>query len=499
MISTKKEVPRRRDRVSQEKRRILSQHSPIWFSRERISNATERASGESTHAHLPSMEVDSVELEDGTLVELVEDPEDPTRALLAVFKEGVVFFTDHFEHRGKILVPKPRNSEGLADIRLPRGVIPNNSVEELKFHVFNFISYCVHLPDEYRAVLASFALYTWVADRLPTAVYLSVIGLPATGKTTLLELLNLLCRRPLLVSDITPAAAQQTCSRFAPTLLIDENDWHAGAGSRIRRQQLRAGTTRQLLVRRVQQTGHCFGPKVLSSLEPPDDAALNSRCIHIPMVETNKTNLLKPTDPRLRKYGDEFQKHLLQFRFDLYKTVQPAVIPGAEKLRPRARDLLSSLAAPLADDEMWCKFLLEFFLAHEPATQEPLPPAQDATLAALFHLIHLLPGEESITVGSFGETVNNVLRQAGKRFTLQPRKIGSVLTSMGFTSRERTSRGWRIWLDSAARRRIHTLVKAYGNEHLGDPLLRIRLEICEICRELGIVARAESPRKDKSQ
>ena len=84
----------------------------------------------------------------------------------------------------------------------------------------------IDLPDEYAEMLSAFVLYTWVADRLPTAVYLSVVGLPQSGKSTLLELLSLLCRRALLVERYQPGGSVQACSNFGSTLLIDELDWH---------------------------------------------------------------------------------------------------------------------------------------------------------------------------------------------------------------------------------------------------------------------------------
>jgi hypothetical protein len=62
-------------------------------------------------------------------------------------------------------------------------------------NILRFIRCVVDVPDEYAVLLSAFVLYTWVADRLPTAVYLSVIGLSQSGKGTPRELLSLLCRR----------------------------------------------------------------------------------------------------------------------------------------------------------------------------------------------------------------------------------------------------------------------------------------------------------------
>ena len=43
---------------------------------------------------------------------------------------------------------------------------------------------------------------------------------------------------------------------------------------------------------------------------------------------------------------------LLKFRFNSYRSIGPAPLSGAENLRPRSRDLLCSLAAPVRRSRM---------------------------------------------------------------------------------------------------------------------------------------------------
>ena len=51
------------------------------------------------------IETASAELEDGTQIEIVEDPQDPSRTTLAVFKNSQVRFVDRFEFENRILCP----------------------------------------------------------------------------------------------------------------------------------------------------------------------------------------------------------------------------------------------------------------------------------------------------------------------------------------------------------------------------------------------------------
>jgi hypothetical protein len=432
----------------------------------------------------PMQEVNFLVLDNGDMVELVENLDDPTQTLLAICHEGQVRFTNKLDYRNQILVPIQRNSPELADVELPRGVLPYDSVDEAYFWLRDYILKFVRLQYDYVALVTYFIIYTWVADRLPVAVYLSLVGLPGSGKTTLLELLRHLCRRAVMVSDISISATSQICTAISATLLIDENDWDNSRGNLNRRQQLRAGTTQNAFTRRKGFVGRSFGPKVLTALEPPDDPALNRRCIQIPMLEANDCNLLKPSDPKWFPEMAEFQMKMLRLRFDLYSQIKPAVIPGAEKLRPGTRDLLTSLAAPFFQNPDVGRHLLSILsVIHDPQTREPLPMSQNAVVAALFYITHYRETKDFTTVGHVSEFVNWTLVEARERARLQPRKVGALLSSLGFFERVRTNRGLGIALNIQVRKRIHFLIKNFGNPYVDKWILTLGTKECEMCAE----------------
>ena len=435
-------------------------------------------------APLATTQIDFTELEDGSLVELIEDPDNPARTLLVVCKDGDIRYVDKLEYRGQVLVPLQRKDGILRCVRLPRGTKSYKSVESLLREVEFVLSLSVVLPDVIVAVLANFVLSTWLVDRLPVAPYVALAGLPQSGKTTLLKVLGLVCRRPLLTADISSAAFYQACAQLMPTLLIDETGTHGS--NRALRHLLRMGTTRDVVAMRKNQSFHTYGAKVICWLEPPDDPALNSRCILIPMTEANNPNLVKPTDPGLEQVAVELRKALLQFRLDNYRTVQPPRIQGAEVLRPRVRDLLDCLAAPCANDVGRCQFLLRFFKFHNAVTQEPLSPPQNAVLNALFVAVHQRanPDAKDLHISELTGWVNDLLKEAGERFHLQPRKVGAVLTSFGFSYRQRTKKGWIVCLTRSDQERVHELARCYGIDRLNDRHLRISPKECPICREM---------------
>lgn len=439
-----------------------------------------------THAQAGIVETQFAELADGTLVELVEDPADANRTLLAVCKGATVEYLDQFKDGDRILKPSPRTNEVLKPIRLPRGVSPYGSAKALLKVLEGLISRCIEIDPRYIPVLADFVLSTWFVDRLSVAPYLSVVGLPQSGKTTLLKLLSLLCRRSLLISDITSASFYTACAQFMPTILIDE----AGTfrNNRQLRHILRTGTTRDVVAVRANHTFHAYGAKVLSWLEPPDDSALNSRCILIPMFETTQTNLSQPNDPEVERAATALQAQLLQYRLENYSKVGPAPLKGDEGLRPRSRDLLWALSAASLQDPARSQTLLEFFNSGNAVPLEPLTSEQNAVVLTLFAFIHAGENVLSLRTSDLTRNVNHCLRLSGEKMSLAPRKVGAVLTSLGFSNRTRGNSGWCVYFNQGDIKKIHQLAENYGIDRASQRLIESLIgrkfspEKCALCQ-----------------
>jgi hypothetical protein len=422
-------------------------------------------------------------MKDGTLVELVEDGQNPVRRCFAIWKDGEVRFSDRLEQDGQVFVPTAKDSKMLGCIRLPRGVEPYGSATKLATGLESLISQCIGLDERYLPVLVNFVLSTWFVDRFLVAPYLSVVGLPQSGKTTLLRLLSLVCRRSLLLADISSASFYRACARFMATILIDETG--TVGNNRVLRHMLRSGTTRDVLAVRTDGHLHSYGAKVISWLELPDDPALNSRCILLPMFESKSTTLLGTDDPRIRERAAHLQAQLLRFRLENFKMLQPVAVPGDEVLRPRSRDLLRTLAAATAQNVVRCQVLREFFESGHAAPSEPLNPEQNAVLHFLFAVVHAREKYQNVWISELTQKVNDILKGGGEKMQLLPRKTGSVLTSMGFSHRTRTNTGWTLRLDRQDIERIHQLVACYGiDEFKGQ--FTVSRENCEFCRAAGV-------------
>ncbi len=266
-------------------------------------------------------------------------------------------------------------------------------------------------------------------------------------------------------------------------MLIDETG--SIRSNRTLRHMLRSGTTRDVLAVRKDRVFHCYGAKVISWLEPPDDPALNSRCILIPMFENKSTALVRADEPEVQYSAANLQAQLLRFRFENYKAAEPTAVPGDETLRPRTRDLLRALTAAHADVQR-AQGLLRFFESGQGVQQEPLDPEHNAVLRALFSMVHLREDFNSIWISDLAQQVNIFLELEGEKLRLQPRKVGAVLTSLGFSSRTRTNSGWVLSLTRRDAEKLHQLAASYGVDRARRSFGGISPDKCTLCRAAGL-------------
>jgi hypothetical protein len=150
-----------------------------------------------------TVEVDFRELEDGRLVEMIENPDDETKSILAICKNGRIRYAEELEHGNEMLVPLPKDAEFIRHVRLANGAESFGSVNTLLQDILVVLHKTLELSDDHRLLVASFVLSTWFVEKLPVAPYLAFVGPPGSGKTTALRVLNLLCRRSLLTADIS--------------------------------------------------------------------------------------------------------------------------------------------------------------------------------------------------------------------------------------------------------------------------------------------------------
>src|SRR2546427_1254963 len=289
-------------------------------------------------------------LPDGRIVDLIRKISQPTKLEFLVWQDGNTQLRSHIEHDGELLVPPKIDPVAVSALRLPTTAKPCPAIGALFMLVMDCIEKYVDIATEYSFLVATFILTTWFADRLPVVPYLSVCGPPESGKTTLLRLLHCLCRRAIHASDITPSSLYRLAAQLRPTFLIDEADFGRDRTSRDFQRLLRGGNRQGSRVLSNGRAFENFGPKVIASRVPLEDAALVSRTIHIVMTPSDRDLPWLDLDAE-DKLADALQPMLQMFRLLHYERIAASHYPGFLKFPPRLRDSARALAAPMLGNE----------------------------------------------------------------------------------------------------------------------------------------------------
>lgn len=446
---------------------------------------------------LPAREVEFEELPDGRLVEMIEDPEDPTRKSLVVGRNGRYEIVQSIESRGQLLVPLSSGDSVLQSIIFPRGataMVGRSDVAspaDLMKVISLFIRKRVAASDADIVILTAYIFSTWFIDRFDVAPYLMVLGPPGSGKTTLLNVLALLCRRSLLVGDISSAALYHVCTGIRPTFLLDEAATSVGQSDSALRHFLRIGTTRAAVARKG-GIFSAYSAKVLAYPEPPKDLALNSRCAVIQM-RSAKPERKDQWDPGVREYAAKLREALLLYRLDSWATIRPSRIPGSEQLPERTQDIVTWLSVATPDPLARACVLARFQPLAEYINLDHDAKIQKLLNSILFMKIHAYVEEGGdasgvaswIMVKDLTDTANAERELRGEKDRLSTETVGHALNRMGIADGGRTNSGARRWLDEPARRQIHLKVKSFGLDSLAlkyGP----QLENCPLCKEYAL-------------
>jgi hypothetical protein len=433
--------------------------------------------GVESDATIPVVETDFEELQGGTLIEMVEDPANPTRSLLAVYKNGIVECVEKFRDGDRVLVPLPRTDQLLRHICLPQGAEPYGKLLDLFGLIGAILSRCLDIPEVSMVLMIAFILSTWFPEKLKFAPYLALVGPPSSGKTTALRILALLCRRSLSTTDISSAAFYQVCHRMSPTIVIDET--RTAGNPRTLLHLLRSSSGRGFVALRKDKAQLAYGPKLLSWVELPNDPQLNSRCIIVPMQRTVRVDLWSPDYRSVLEYATTARKQLLQFRLEHFNNLIVPEPPADLRLSSRSLDLYRALALPIGEDKDTCHALAHLVAAQRHFLPALLSPQSAAAVRVLYHLIHTFPKSPGFPLSMVTSEMNKVLADIGEPFVLNERRVGDILTSLSFTNRTRQNSGYVLWLGRSDRVRIHELPRTYEID--GIPVEPIAS--CNICNK----------------
>lgn len=397
-------------------------------------------------------------LQDGSFLELVRDPKDGGGLAFLHWDGRQASIRREFEHQGELLLPPELDPTMVMALRLPHELGPSTNVTDVFTDIGSLVDRCMYMPFQSKLLASAYALATWFVDRLPVAPYLSIVGPLNSGKTRLLSILHVVCRRPILAGEISRATLQSLPGDICPTLLCDEAELGHDRLSRDLERVLRTGNVPGVHTLKQGKALTTYCAKAFCSRQPFGDAALSSRMIRI-SVSPAQQPTPDPRPEQLASIARPLQAKLLRFRLDNYHQVQPPAVPQA--LTPRGRDLARALAAPLFQDPQLQRRIIELVESHdEQGRLERQGEPEWLVVDHLFVRCHLYP---LVLVGTLAEQLNRNLKEQGDIRRLSAKRVGLILSALGIPRREgRTNAGYVVDLEGAVKLRIHELARSLG-------------------------------------
>ncbi len=305
----------------------------------------------------------SAQLADGTLVEMVLDPE-TKRSSFVLAKSGECHSADSVAISPSLrLVPYSARNNLLAHevVLLPSEPAEYDSDTELLSDIESFIHRYVDVTPLFEKIASYYVLLTWVYDGFNELPYLRLRGEPGSGKTRFLLTVGSLCYKPIFASGAsTVSPLFRIIDSFRGTLVIDEGDFRVSDEQAEIVKILNNGNAKGFPVLRSEATGNrgefdprayeVYGPKLIATRGFFQDRALESRCL---TEETGQRELRKDLPISLpESFKNEargLRNKLLLYRFRNFRTKNPVADQGDSTIEPRLNQIFLPLLTVVSD------------------------------------------------------------------------------------------------------------------------------------------------------
>jgi hypothetical protein len=304
-------------------------------------------------------------LDDGTMVELVYQPE-PRRTLLAIYSAGRWTLQEGLNQGpGARLVPfSPENNLIKNEaVLLPSEPRTYGTEEKLIWDIRQFIHRYVDFDPTFEKVATYYVLLSWLYDAFNELPYLRLRGDYGSGKTRALLAIGSICYKGFFASGAsTVSPIFHTLNAFRGTLIFDEADFRYSDERAEIVKIFNNGNVRGMPVLRTMmnrqkkfnpQAFQVFGPKIVATRGRYEDKGLESRFI----TEEMGSRVLRRDIPinlpaSFKEEARELRNKLLLYRFHRRGTVKLDESLVDPKLEPRLNQILLPLLSVVSDEAL---------------------------------------------------------------------------------------------------------------------------------------------------
>jgi hypothetical protein len=381
----------------------------------------------------------SVRARDGTLVETVHRPEQG-ECRLVTLRGDISAEHSSITVDGREYVPYSADNNLLTHrvIVLPSAVAAYESEAALARDVQGFIHRYVDLSPGFEEIAAHYVLLTWGYDVFNELPYLRVRGQWGSGKSRFLLTVGALCFKPIFASGAsTVSPLFRLIDQIGGTLVVDEADFWASDERAEIIKILNSGNAKGFPVLRSEVTPqkefnprafNIFGPKLVATRHPFEDAALESRCL----TEVLGGKALRRDIPislpqRFHVEADALRNKLLMYRFRRFGELRDPGLPTNLGLEPRRAQIFAPLLSVAVSADARSR-ILAFANGNVQSTTDRDWQAEKRVLDSAKAL--LLDTTAPLTIRAIAERFDQDWR-AAYGVDVTHRWVGSVLRRLG--------------------------------------------------------------------
>ena len=394
-------------------------------------------------------------LPDGVAVELVRALATPEQLRLLSWHGEILQEGLQISHDGRSYEPLRMDPSVSKALRLPTRIAPPEPTRQLFDSVHHLLSSRMGQlePCITKIVFAVFA--SWLVPVLPMAPIVWIFAPAGSPKNLVMQLLSLLCRRPLRLVGVRRGDLLHAPMSLQPTLLLDEPDLEPGMQS-----ILQASSYRGLHIpggRRIQEI---YGSKIICSRRLPQGAALETDALRIALIPA--TAQLIPLDKTTQEeIAEEFQARFLSYLLRNFTNVQIPKFDVSHLTLP-VQDLARALGAAVVGDEELQGRILPLLTGQDEEFRADRARAVDAVvLEALLFFIHD-GGYSKVRAKELAERVAAIYKGRGSDEAPSPEMVGWAVRRLGIPGGRLDSAGNGVELPEPTCRLVHQLAISYG-------------------------------------
>lgn len=413
---------------------------------------------------------------DGTAIEILRDPANPDEFALVRSQEGILDRKTNLSHAGRVYVPIRVERSVSKAVRFPARVAPAESTKKLFTDTHVLLRRYLAQLDQCITALVFTIFASWMSPVLPIAPLLSIFAPAGSPKNLALQMLGMLCRRPLRLAGFRRSDIPRVPMPLQPTLLLDEPDLRAEMQT-----LLQSSTYRGTQIISTHSILEFYGPKVICSRKLPHGTALETDALRIALIPVAGQQL--PFDKRAEaEITEEFQSRFVSYLLRNSTRVQ---IPSFDvsQLSLPVQDLARAFGAAIVGDaELQRKILPLLSVQDEEIRADRAAAFDSIVLEAILSFIHQ-GGCTKVRIDNLAEKVGAIYKGRGFDEEPSPESVGWAVKRVGIPSGRINRAGNGIELNASTCRLVHKLAQSHGVRAMQGGFL----SDCRYCHELEAV------------